>query len=90
MKVKESDGTFHEYLVEIKPSNQIFQQQNGKIVCVKPKKPKRRSKSYINRVNDYIKNTNKMAATQDYIKKLQAAGRNIDFRIITEKELGIK
>lgn len=70
-----------EFLIEIKPKNQVFP----------PKVPKRRTRSYRNRINIYIKNQNKWKYAKNYCKNLrEEKGRNIEFKILTEKELGIK
>jgi len=75
MEVKEATGTIKDYLVEIKP----FIETNP------PTKPKRMNKSYIDRVNTYIKNCAKWDAARTYCNNLRKQGKNIEFVIMTEK-----
>ena len=66
------------YLVEIKPKKET----------VPPKKPKRKSKKYLNEVLTYVKNTDKWTAASEFA---DAKGRK--FQVWTEdtlKNLGIK
>ena len=72
---KNSEGK--EFIVEIKPWDQQFP----------PKKPKRITKAYKKRINEYIKNQNKWKAANNLVERLRKKGRNIQFKIITEKEL---
>ena len=62
-------------LVEIKPSRQ----------CKPPKAPKRKTKSYMRESFEYIKNKAKWQAAKSYCED-----NNASFKIITEKELGVK
>ena len=79
-KVLEPDGIISEHIVEIKPS----------IKLIKPKTPKRKTKSYKNQMLEYYKNQDKFKAARSFVEKLRTEqNRNIDFRIITEKELKI-
>lgn len=80
-KVEESEGVFKEYLVEIKPANK----------CAPPKKQKRNTKTYQKRVAEYIKNQEKWDSARKFCKQLkESKGTDIEFKVITEKELGIK
>lgn len=77
IKVKEKDG-IKEYIIEIKPYDQTKP----------PKRPKRKTKSYNKRICEYVKNTDKWRATKLYCRKLrEEQNRNIEFKIITEREL---
>lgn len=70
-----ADGA--EFLVEVKPSNQLV-----------PPKQKRKTAAFTKRVEDYYKNQDKWAHAKAFCKRLRKEkGRNIEFRIITEKEL---
>ena len=72
MKVRESDGSIKEYLIEIKPKSQT----------VPPKIPKRKTRSYMNEVATYVKNQSKWQAAEEY------AGRNdMTFKVITEGDI---
>ena len=61
------------YMIEIKPSRQ----------CVKPKKPKLKTKSYMRESFNYIKNQAKWQAARKYCDDM-----NMKFKLITEKDLG--
>ena len=66
------------YLVEIKPKKET----------VPPKKPKRKSKKYLNEVLTYVKNTDKWTAASEF-----ADAKGWKFQVWTEdtlKNLGIK
>jgi hypothetical protein len=73
--VKGKDGTLTTYLAEIKPSQ----------FTVEPKKPKRKSKRYIEEAMMYCTNTAKWEAARAF-----CARKGYKFIILTEKELGIK
>ena len=75
MKQKELDGTIKKYIIEIKPKKQ----------CSPPKKPKRQTKRYINEAYTYAINQTKWKEAREY-----CADRQWQFKVITEKELGIK
>jgi hypothetical protein len=79
IKVRRTDGSTWEHLVEIKPKNQ----------CVEPKTPKRMSRSFIERVRTYAKNISKWNAAKAFCEKLKTEGRGIDFIILTETDLGV-
>ena len=63
------------YMIEIKPSRQT----------VKPKKPKLKTKSYMRESFNYIKNKAKWSAARAY-----CVNNNMEFKLITEKQLGFK
>ena len=75
MKVRESDGSIKKYVIEVKPLKQ----------CSPPKKPKRQTKRYINEAYTYAINQTKWKEAREY-----CADRQWEFKVITEKELGIK
>ena len=60
------------YMIEIKPSRQ----------AVKPKPPKKKTKSYMRESFEYIKNQAKFKAAEEYCKD-----RRYGFRILTEEQL---
>jgi len=62
------------YIIEIKPYKQTSQ----------PKAPKRKSKAYLREQLEYIKNTAKWKAA-----KVFSEDKGFEFKIITEKELGV-
>ena len=61
------------YMIEIKPSRQ----------AVKPKPPKKKTKSYMRESFEYIKNQAKWQAARLYCED-----KGMQFKIITEKDLG--
>ena len=61
------------YMIEIKPSRQ----------AVKPKTPKKKTKSYMRESFEYIKNQAKWQAAKAYCDD-----KGMQFKIITEKDLG--
>jgi len=63
------------YIIEVKPSRQTS----------KPKAPKRKTKAFMRESFEYIKNQAKWGAAMEY-----AEDNNAEFKIITEKELGVK
>ena len=75
MKVRESDGSIKKYVIEVKPLKQ----------CSPPKKPKRQTKRYINEAYTYAINQTKWKEAREF-----CADRQWQFKVITEKELGIK
>lgn len=74
VKVKESNGSIKKYVIEIKPMRQVNE----------PKVQKRKTQKYISEVKEYAKNQAKWEAAREYCKD-----RMMEFRIITEHELGI-
>ena len=75
MKVKETNGEVKTYVIEVKPLKQTRP----------PKKRKRVTKSYIYECTTYAGNQAKWKAADEWCKD-----HKIEFKIITEKELGIK
>ena len=75
MKVKETDGRIKKYVIEVKPLKQ----------CSPPKKPKRQTKGYIREAFEYAKNQAKWKEAREW-----CADRQWEFKVVTEKELGIK
>jgi len=74
IKVQEANGSIKKYLIEIKPLRQT----------TPPPKPQRQTKKYINEVYEYAKNQSKWEAAREW-----CADRGYEFKVITEKELGI-
>ena len=75
IKVKESTGDIKTYVIEVKPKRQTQP----------PIKKKRVSKSYLYEIKTYSVNQAKWKAADEWCKD-----RKIEFKIITENELGIK
>ena len=75
IKVKESTGQVKKYVNEIKPKKQ----------CIEPKPQKKKTKGYIYEVCEYAKNQAKWKAASEYCKD-----RMVEFKVLTENELGIK
>ena len=75
IKVKENTGQIKKMIIEIKPKKQ----------CIEPKVQKIKTKSYVREVCEYVKNQAKWEAATDFCKD-----RMMDFRVLTESELGIK
>ncbi len=75
MKVRESNGTIKNYIFEVKPLKQT----------APPKKPKRQTRGYIREAYEYARNQAKWKVAREYCKD-----RQWEFKVVTEKELGIK
>ena len=75
VKLKENGGKIKRMLIEVKPLKQTM----------KPKKPKRKTKGYIYEVYEYAKNQAKWEAATEFCDD-----RKWEFKVLTEKELGIK
>jgi len=75
IKVKESLGQIKTYVIEVKPKKQTKP----------PKQPKRQTKSYIYECTTWEVNKAKWKAAQEFCDD-----RRIEFKIITEDDLGIK
>lgn len=75
IKVKEKDGRVKTYVVEVKPKKQT----------VPPQKKSRVTKSYLHECKTYAVNQAKWKAADEFCKD-----RLIEFKVITEDELGIK
>ena len=74
MKVKESNGGTKTYVIEVNPAKQTRP----------PKKRKKVTSSYLYECKTYAMNQAKWSAASEWCKD-----KRIEFKIITEKELGI-
>ena len=74
MKVKERGGRVKRYVIEVKPAKQTKP----------PVKPKRQTKGYIREAYEYAKNQAKWKMAREFCADLQW-----EFKVVTEKELGI-
>ena len=74
MKVKETNGKIKNYVIEVKPAKQT----------IPPKKPKRQTKGYIREAYEYARNQAKWKMSKEF-----CADRQWEFKVVTEKELGI-
>jgi len=74
---KMQDGSTKQMWIEIKPFSQTQP----------PKEPTRKSKNYFKQVETYIKNQAKWETTKRIVEQKQKQGENIEFVILTEKEL---
>lgn len=75
IEVKEIGGKIKKYIIEVKPKKQTQE----------PKKPSRTTKTYINEVKTYAVNQAKWKYASEFAKD-----NGVEFKIITEEELGIK
>jgi len=75
IKVKESTGKIKTYVIEVKPKKQT----------TPPKKQKRQTKSYLYECQMYAVNQAKWKAAKEF-----CLDNGVEFKIITENELGIK
>lgn len=74
---KTKDGKIKEEIWEVKP----FKQTQP------PKTQKRKTKKYIKECATYVVNDMKWKATKKWIESLRSKGRDISFKIITEKDI---
>lgn len=74
IQIRTKDGDVKTYLIEVKPSKQLLP----------PVFPGRRTQRYLTESSTFIKNQAKWAAARVY-----ASDRKWEFKIITEKELGL-
>ena len=74
IKLKQTDGTIKTYIVEIKPHAQTKP----------PEYPGKKTRRFITESYTFIKNQSKWKAAEEWCKD-----RGYEFKIITEKELGI-
>ena len=74
MKVKERGGKVKRYVIEVKPAKQTKP----------PVKPKRQTKGYIREAYEYAKNQAKWKMAKEF-----CADRQWEFKVVTEKELGV-
>ena len=75
IKVKESTGVIKKYIIEVKPKRQTKP----------PAKPKRQTRGYLREAFEYAKNKAKWKAANEW-----CLDRGYEFKVLTEKELGIK
>ena len=75
IKVKENTGDVKTYVIEVKPAKQTQP----------PKKKKNVTKSYLYECKTYAVNQAKWKAAKEW-----CADRKVEFKIVTEKELGIR
>tara|TARA_B100001250_G_C19468272_1_gene643293 strand:+ start:43 stop:480 length:438 start_codon:yes stop_codon:yes gene_type:complete len=75
IKARESNGQVKKYIIEVKPQRQTKP----------PAKPKRQTRGYIREAYEYAKNKAKWKAANEW-----CLDRGFEFKILTEKELGIK
>ena len=75
IKVKESTGQVKTYVIEVKPKKQTL----------KPKPRKKVTKSYLYECKTYEVNQAKWKAASEW-----CADRKVEFKIVTERELGIR
>lgn len=75
IKVKQKDDTVKTYLLEVKPYNQTKE----------PKVQTRKTKKYLTEVMTWGVNSRKWEAAREF-----CADRDWEFKLITEKELGIR
>ena len=74
IKVQERNDVVKKYIIEIKPDKQTKP----------PKKPKRQTKGYLREAYEYAKNQAKWKMAREF-----CADRQWEFKVVTEKELGI-
>jgi hypothetical protein len=75
IKVQEANGKVKKYIIEIKPQRQTLP----------PEKPKSQTKGYLREVYEYARNQAKWEAAREW-----CLDRGFEFKVFTEKELGIK
>ena len=76
IKVKDTNGNIKSYVIEVKPKRQTKPPETN---------PKRKTKTWINEVKTYAVNEAKWKAAKEF-----CADRLLEFKIITEDELGIR
>ena len=75
VKLKEATGKIKKYIIEVKPKKQLKP----------PKKPKRQTAGYLREAYEYARNQAKWKAANNFCKD-----RLIEFKVMTEDELGIR
>tara|TARA_B100001113_G_scaffold289162_1_gene245086 strand:+ start:399 stop:836 length:438 start_codon:yes stop_codon:yes gene_type:complete len=75
IKARENDGKIKKYIIEVKPQKQTKP----------PSKPKRQTKGYLREAFEYARNQAKWKAANEW-----CIDRGFEFKVLTEKELGIK
>lgn len=76
IQYKNKEGTIMTEVVEVKPHKEVVGP---------PVNPKRKTKSWVYEVKTYVTNQSKWKAAEEFCEN-----RGWSFRIVTEKELGIK
>ncbi len=74
IKARESSGQVKKYIIEVKPQRQTKP----------PAKPKRQTRGYLREAFEYAKNQAKWKAANEW-----CLDRGFEFKVLTEKELGI-
>jgi carbohydrate-selective porin OprB len=87
-----TDGRIHRYFPDFKVKIQTLKGIKTQVIEIKPykevyppKKPPRMTKRYMTEALTYAKNKSKWEYAEEWCKN-----RGYDFKIITEKELGLK
>ncbi len=75
IKARESNGQIKKYIIEVKPQRQTKP----------PAKQKRQTRGYLREAYEYAKNQAKWKAANEW-----CLDRGFEFKVLTEKELGIK
>ena len=75
IKARESNGQIKKYIIEVKPQRQTKP----------PAKPKRQTRGYLREAYEYAKSRAKWKAANEW-----CLDRGFEFKVLTEKELGIK
>ena len=75
IKARENNGQVKKYIIEVKPQRQTQP----------PAKPKRQTRGYLREAYEYAKNRAKWKAANEW-----CLDRGFEFKVLTEKELGIK
>jgi len=79
MQIRDKQGDIKEYIIEIKPFKETMP----------PQKPKRETKAYKNRIVTYLKNQAKWNAAREFCANQKRLGKEIEFVVLTEKDLPI-
>jgi len=74
IKIKEQSGELKTYVIEVKPKKQT----------IPPKQPKRKTKNWLYEMKTYSVNQAKWEAAEEWCRN-----RGMEFKVITEKELGL-
>lgn len=75
MEVMDASGVVKKYLVEVKPYKQTHP----------PKEGRKKTRTYLNECKTYLKNKSKWQYAEEFCRK-----NDLEFKIITEVELGLK
>jgi hypothetical protein len=79
MKIRDKNGVIKEFLIEIKPHHETQP----------PKKSGRHTKKFSRTVFNYAKNQAKWQAAKQFCESLKENGRDIEFLVLTEKDLPV-